>query len=114
MKYRKAKATEKKTGNKIKVLRVKAGMTAGELAEAAKLDRSTISALENNLWKPKKETAINLALVLKRKIEPDQPDIESAEDAADYLGVELAETGRPKKPAQPEALENHLTSAASK
>lgn len=71
------------TGSKLKVLRIKAKLTAQELADKADLDRATVSLIENGHRSPRPETAIKLAIGLGL-------EVESAEEAAQLLGLKLA------------------------
>jgi transcriptional regulator with XRE-family HTH domain len=78
-----------KTGNRLKVLRVRARLTIAELAEKANLNPATISLTENKHRSPTPETAIALAQALGF-------DPNTSEEAAAILGVELSTKGRPK------------------
>lgn len=54
---------------KLKLLRVQAGMTLEELAQAAELTRSYVSKLERGVSTPSVSTALKLAKALKVRVE---------------------------------------------
>lgn len=95
-------AKAKKTGNKLKVYRVKRKMTAAELAEKAGIERGSISYIENNRRRPRAETVLKLAFALGF-------EVESAEEAAEILGIDMSKS---RKVAQPQELQEDLTGAA--
>jgi len=55
--------------NKIKILRAERGITQEELAEAVKVTRQTIIAIEKNKYVPSLELAFKIAKYFNKNIE---------------------------------------------
>ncbi len=97
-------AKARKTGNKLKVYRVKRKMTAAELAEKAGVERGSISYIENNRRRPRPETVLKLAFALGF-------EVESAEEAAEILGIQMSKSREAAQTPEQEQSQD-LTGAA--
>lgn len=72
-------------------------MTAAELAEKAGVERGSISYIENNRRRPRPETVLKLAFALGF-------EVESAEEAAEILGIQMSKSREAIQPQEPQDL----------